>query len=72
MAPRAVVYHGAAYQLFVDGQPDGQGTSAGCNEGAHGEPPWSLHLGFSFVDNLDEVALWNVPLSQAQVVSALA
>lgn len=67
----AVVYNGSSYQLYVDGQPDGQGTFGGCNEGANNEPPWILNVGYGFTGRIDEFGFWNAALSSNQVAAVM-
>jgi hypothetical protein len=63
----AVVYNGTSYQMYVDGQPDGQGTFGGCNEGANSEPPWVLNISYGFTGRIDEFGFWNSALTPAQI-----
>lgn len=67
----AVVYNGTSYQLYVDGQPDGQGTFAACNEGVNHEPPWVMNVGYGFNGRLDEFGFWNTALSANQVSTVM-
>jgi hypothetical protein len=68
----AVVYNGTSYQLYVDGQPDGQGTFAACNEGVNHEPPWVMNVGYGFNGRIDEFGFWNTALSANQVSIVMA
>ena len=63
----AVVYNGASYQLYVDGQADGQGTFGGCNEGVNSEAPWVMNIGYGFTGRIDELGFWNSALTPAQI-----
>ena len=68
----AVVYNRTSYQLYVDGQADGQGTFGGCNEGVNSEPPWVINIGYGFTGRIDEFGFWNTALSANQVSTVMA
>ena len=67
----AVVYNGTSYQLYVDGQVDGQGTFGGCNEGVNNEPPWVMNIGYGFTGQIDEFGFWNSALTPAQISAVM-
>lgn len=67
----AVVYNGASYQLYVDGQADRQGTFGGCNEGANSEPSWVLNIGYGLNGRIDEFGFWNTALTPAQISAVM-
>ena len=67
----AVVYNGTSYQLYVDGQPDGQGTFAACNEGVNHESPWVMNVGYGFNGRIDEFGFWHTALSANQVSTVM-